>query len=477
MSQFLKWAAEMDRAASVAEAESDGSPQFLAIIDGNRAIAEVLRQGAALEAAIAHAAAQFDVADAKRADDAPCSAESHFREAVRTIARTLPPSTAKVDRAAIWGELREMDRLHTDNAKLAADLAAAEAAINALDCHPGATEGLGHDCNDASPCMREVLESARDAALADLAETKATLDEATNLIAWLDREWPNQIAAALHSTADKLGRTPSMMAGHVRSERDAHTETWKTRAEIKAKLAAAEIERDSWKRAHAECSRRLASASVDRDQWKHRADTYGDDLNRIRAMCTPAEQEPDIESTPDCVRRNLVALRKEADATKAKLAEALEKRDGAFALVSMADNERKIAEGQLAALSEIHPFHHWGDDDGPVLWFCLPVSEQPFHVGTPDDSDWPWGANDMADAEFTSQIGWSRLPRVNKNIASRGPTDSLPSPEAPSPSDGMRGSREHRSGRDSLPTCGHSACSQHHIDTGSAECVEGDDGN
>lgn len=175
MSQFLKWAAEMDRAASVAEAESDGSPQFLAIIDGNRAIAEVLRQGAALEAAIAHATAQFDEVDAKRADDAPCSADSHFREAVRTIARTLPPSTAKVDRAAIWGELREMDRLHVDNAKLAADLAAAEDAISALDCHYGATEELGHDCKDASPCMREVLESERDTALADLAATKAKL--------------------------------------------------------------------------------------------------------------------------------------------------------------------------------------------------------------------------------------------------------------------------------------------------------------
>jgi hypothetical protein len=168
---------------------------------------------------------------------------------------------------------------------------------------------------------------------------------------------------------------------------------------------------------------------------------------------------------------------KERDDAKAKLADALEKRDGAFALISMADNERKIAEGMLAALSEIHPFHHWGDHDGAVLWFCLPVSEPPFHVGTPGDSDWPWGENDMADAEFTSQIGWSRLPRVNENIASRGPTDSLPSPEAPSPSDGMRGSREHRSGRDSRPACGHSACSQHHIDTGSAECVEGDDGN
>lgn len=49
MSQFTKWAAEMDRAASAVEAESDGSVQVLATIDGNRAIAEVLRHGAEIE--------------------------------------------------------------------------------------------------------------------------------------------------------------------------------------------------------------------------------------------------------------------------------------------------------------------------------------------------------------------------------------------------------------------------------------------
>jgi hypothetical protein len=50
MSQFLKWAAEMDRAASAVELASDGSTECLAIIDGNRAIAEVLRHGAVIEA-------------------------------------------------------------------------------------------------------------------------------------------------------------------------------------------------------------------------------------------------------------------------------------------------------------------------------------------------------------------------------------------------------------------------------------------
>lgn len=87
---------------------------------------------AAMQSAIAHAAARFDVSDEKRAEDAPISAEVHFREAVRTIARTLPSSTRAVDRGAIWGELREMDRLHADNANLSADLAETKAKLAAL---------------------------------------------------------------------------------------------------------------------------------------------------------------------------------------------------------------------------------------------------------------------------------------------------------------------------------------------------------
>lgn len=69
-----------------------------------------------LRAAVAHAAAQLEAAEAKDGD-APESARAHFREAVRTIARTLPPSDAKFDRTAVWGELREMDRLHAELAE------------------------------------------------------------------------------------------------------------------------------------------------------------------------------------------------------------------------------------------------------------------------------------------------------------------------------------------------------------------------
>lgn len=52
VSKFAHWAAEMDRAASAVEAESDGSVQVLAIIDGNRAIAEVLRDAERIEACL-----------------------------------------------------------------------------------------------------------------------------------------------------------------------------------------------------------------------------------------------------------------------------------------------------------------------------------------------------------------------------------------------------------------------------------------
>lgn len=52
VNKFAHWAAEMDRAASAVEAESDGSQQTMAIIDGNRAIAQVLRDAEQIEACL-----------------------------------------------------------------------------------------------------------------------------------------------------------------------------------------------------------------------------------------------------------------------------------------------------------------------------------------------------------------------------------------------------------------------------------------
>lgn len=79
------------------------------------------------------------------------------------------------------------------------------------------------------------------------------------------------------------------------------------------------------------------------------------------------------------------------------------------------------ARAKLASLAEIHPFHQWGEDDGDVIWHCLPVSETPFHIGRPSDSDWPWDDEDMEDGDFTTKIGWSRLPLVNENVAAKEP--------------------------------------------------------
>lgn len=78
---------------------------------------------AELTAAVHAAATQLEVAEQKKEDDLPLKAESHFREAVRTIARTLPPATVQHDRGAVWGELREMDRLHVENLALEKKLA------------------------------------------------------------------------------------------------------------------------------------------------------------------------------------------------------------------------------------------------------------------------------------------------------------------------------------------------------------------
>ncbi len=51
------WAAQMHRAASAVEAESDGSMQVAAVIDGNRAVAETLAQAAEAVAKLARIAA------------------------------------------------------------------------------------------------------------------------------------------------------------------------------------------------------------------------------------------------------------------------------------------------------------------------------------------------------------------------------------------------------------------------------------
>lgn len=39
-------------------------------------------------------------------------------------------------------------------------------------------------------------------------------------------------------------------------------------------------------------------------------------------------------------------------------------------------------------LLHVWPLEDWHEDDGPVMWWELPLDEPPW-VGTPLDSDWP----------------------------------------------------------------------------------------
>lgn len=102
---------------------------------------------AELTAAVHAAATQLEVAEQKKEDDLPLKAESHFREAVRTIARTLPPATVQHDRGAVWGELREMDRLHVENLALEKKLAELREALDEIASAERTLEQSGYHDN------------------------------------------------------------------------------------------------------------------------------------------------------------------------------------------------------------------------------------------------------------------------------------------------------------------------------------------
>lgn len=63
----------------------------------------------------------------------------------------------------------------------------------------------------------------------------------------------------------------------------------------------------------------------------------------------------------------------------------------------------------------MRPLSEWSDDEGPVLWWVVPISEPPF-CGTPLDSDWPG-----------YQTHWTPLPHVIQ------PGDSHISPNGAEP--------------------------------------------
>lgn len=68
---------------------------------------------------------------------------------------------------------------------------------------------------------------------------------------------------------------------------------------------------------------------------------------------------------------------------------------------------------ELDSYKTVRPYHEWHDDDGMVLWYFLPVREPAFFVGTPNDSDWPWGEGETPESE----IGWARAPNPSKGVA------------------------------------------------------------
>jgi hypothetical protein len=77
------------------------------------------------------------------------------------------------------------------------------------------------------------------------------------------------------------------------------------------------------------------------------------------------------------------------------------------------ETERIIDAGSLPqhladAENPLRWFHEWHDDDGAVLWFFCPVTEPPFHVGTPFDSDWPWERG----REPQQELIWCQLPKL-----------------------------------------------------------------
>lgn len=52
----------------------------------------------------------------------------------------------------------------------------------------------------------------------------------------------------------------------------------------------------------------------------------------------------------------------------------------------------------------LYEAHDWGEDDSNVIWWTFPIAEPPY-VGTPIDSDWPFGEN----YEKRGDLRWQRL--------------------------------------------------------------------
>lgn len=74
---------------------------------------------------------------------------------------------------------------------------------------------------------------------------------------------------------------------------------------------------------------------------------------------------------------------------------------------ALADRRRiEASEDRLHGIEHPRPRDDWHEDDGPVLWWKLPVSEPPY-AGTPLDDDFP---------EYVTH--WTRCPELRDEVSS-----------------------------------------------------------
>jgi hypothetical protein len=145
-------------------------------------------------------------------------------------------------------------------AGLRAMLADAESDRLAIAQQVGIVYVADHHAPVAGPTpaiLRAIAKMQRDAGDADqLRSAGLSLRAENERLRSEDAQWPEQIAAALNSTADRIGRTPSMVAGHVRLEHEAHSRK-------DAMFGKACDERDTLRAENARLQTDLAAARAD----------------------------------------------------------------------------------------------------------------------------------------------------------------------------------------------------------------------
>ena len=50
--------------------------------------------------------------------------------------------------------------------------------------------------------------------------------------------------------------------------------------------------------------------------------------------------------------------------------------------------ELNLVRAELNSYEKLHPLASWHEDDGPAMWWSLPIQETPY-VGSPTDDDFP----------------------------------------------------------------------------------------